>query len=179
MTLAQRLVALHEALRRAGVPHAFGGAIALAFWTLDPRGTRDLDVNVFVPAEEAGVVLTRLPAGIVVPVDAVDLIAREGQMRLWWDDTPVDLFFDYAPIHAAAARNVQLVPFADTEIPVLGPVELAVFKAMFDRTKDWADIEAILAASSTSIGAIRAGLGAMLDDEDPRWSRLEAAARRT
>jgi len=70
------------------------------------------------------------------------------------------------------------VPFAKTEIPVLGPVELAVFKAMFDRTKDWADIEAVLAAGSASVEAIRAGLGSMLDDEDPRWSRLAAAAGR-
>ena len=128
MTLAERLVALHETLRDAPVPHAFGGAIALAFWTLDPRGTRDLDVNVFVAAGEAGAVLARLPEGIVVPADADEVIAREGQMRLWWDDR--------------------------------------------------ADIEAILAAGSASVEAIRASLGTMLDDEDPRWSRLEAAAGR-
>lgn len=113
-----------------------------------------------------------------MPADADEVIAREKQMRLWWDDTPVDLFFDYAPIHANAARHAQRVPFAGAEIPVLGPVELTVFKAMFDRTKDWADIEAILAARSASVETIRAGLRPMLDDEDPRWSRLEAAASR-
>ncbi len=161
MTLAERLDALHETLRDAAVPHAFGGAIALAFWTLDPRGTRDLDVNVFVAAGE---VLARLPEGIIVPADADEVIVREGQMRLWWDDTPVDLFFDYAPIHANAARQAQRVPFAGAEIPVLGPVELTVFKAMFDRTKDWA----ILAARSASVETIRAGLRPMLDDENPR-----------
>lgn len=70
------------------------------------------------------------------------------------------------------------MPFAETKIPVLGPVELAVFKAMFDRTKDWADIEAMLDVGSASVEAMRAGLGTMLDDEDPRWARLDAAARR-
>ena len=41
---------LHAGLESGGIPHAFGGAIALADWTLEPRGTRDIDVNLFVPA---------------------------------------------------------------------------------------------------------------------------------
>lgn len=32
-------------------------------------------------------------------------------------------------------------------MPVLGPTELATFKAMSDRTRDWADIEAMLVAA--------------------------------
>lgn len=177
MTLAERLVAVHVALSDAGVPHAFGGAISLAYWTLDPRGTRDLDVNVFVPAEEAAAALAQLPAGVTVPAGAAATIARDGQTRLWWDDTPLDLFFDYAPIHSDAARHARSVPFAGSQIPVLAPVELAVFKAMFDRTKDWADIEAILGAGSASLDAIRDGLRPMLADDDPRWARLATAAR--
>ncbi len=176
MTLAERLVAVHVALRDAGVAHAFGGAIALAFWTLEPRGTRDLDVNVFVPANDAARVLARFPDGVAIPPDAAQVIARDGQMRLWWDDTPLDLFFDYAPVHADAARHARTVPFAGTEIPVLGPVELAVFKAMFDRTKDWADIEAMLAAGTVSSDDIARGLRPMLSAEDHRWTRLDAAA---
>src|SRR5262249_41808856 len=42
--LAERLIAIHDSLDAAGVPHAFGGAIALAYCTEEPRGTRDLDV---------------------------------------------------------------------------------------------------------------------------------------
>jgi hypothetical protein len=49
-TLVEKVLALSEALTAAGVAHAFGGAIALAYWTEDPRGTRDVDVNAFVPA---------------------------------------------------------------------------------------------------------------------------------
>ena len=44
------------------------------------------------------------------------------------------------------------------EIPVLGPVELAVFKAMFDRTRDWADIEAMLSAQTLDVDETRAKL---------------------
>jgi hypothetical protein len=178
VTLAERLVELHRALDAADLPHAFGGAISLAYWTLDPRATSDLDVNIFVPAEEAGRALRALPRGIAQPPDTAETVARDRQVRLWWDETPVDLFFDYDPVHADAARNRRIVPFADTEIPVLGPVELTVFKVAFDRTRDWADIEAIVRADTVDLEAVRATLRPMLDAADPRWSRLEDAARR-
>ena len=55
--LGQRLLAIHEALTGGGIPHAFGGAIALAYCTEEPRGTRDLDVNVFVEPAAAESVL--------------------------------------------------------------------------------------------------------------------------
>lgn len=178
MTLAQRLLVLHQALADAHVPHAFGGAIALAYWTLDPRGTSDLDVNVFVPAVECDQALRALPAGIAQPERTVETIARDAQIRLWWEETPVDLFFDSVPIHAEASRHRRVVPFADTSIPVLGPVELAVFKARFDRTRDWADIEAMLSAETLDVEAVRGGLRPMIEDGDARFARLEEAIRR-
>lgn len=179
MTLAERLVLVHRALCAGDLPHAFGGAIALAYWTLDPRATSDLDVNVFVPAQESLPVLNALPDGIAKPAGTAGVIARDGQARLWWDDTPVDLFFDYAPVHADAARRRRTVPFADTEIPVLGPIELAVFKAMFDRTRDWADIEAMLAAGTLDVDAVKETLSSMLSADDARFERLDEAVRRS
>ena len=175
MTLAERLVALHRSLARRRIPHAFGGAIALAYWTLDPRGTSDIDVNLFVPAHEAARALRALPEGIAQPSGTAEAIAREGQVRLWWDQTPVDLFFDYEPVHADAARHRRTVPFSGTRIPVLGPVELAVFKAMFDRTRDWADIEAMAAAGN--LDAVRERLQTMLPADDHRFARLEEALK--
>ena len=110
--------------------------------------------------------------------DTVDAISRDGQIRLWWDDTPIDLFFDYEPLHEQAARNRRMVPFEGEEIPVLGPVELAVFKAMFDRTRDWADIEAMAAAGNLDIDAVRDELEALVGEEDQRIARLQEASRR-
>jgi len=141
MTLPEKLVALHRALARRRIPHAFGGAIALAYWTLDPRATSDIDVNVFLPTAEAERALRALPSEIDCPDGTVEAIVREGQVRVWWGETPVDLFFDSIPVHDAAAKHRRTVPFARARIPVLGPEELAVFKAMFDRTRDWADID--------------------------------------
>lgn len=104
-TLVTKLLALHDTLAAAGVAHAFGGAIALAYCTEDPRGTRDVDINVFVDATAAQPVLDALPPGVAVPADTAGRIADDGQIRLWWDDTPVDLFFNYAPLHAQAGRR--------------------------------------------------------------------------
>lgn len=178
MTLPERLVAIHRALAAGRVPHAFGGAIALAYWTLDPRGTGDIDVNVFVPASDAERGLRALPREVALPAGTAEAIARDGQVRVWWDDTPLDLFFDYAPVHADAARNHRTVPFAATRIPVLGPVELAVFKVMFDRTRDWADIEAMAAAGTLDVELVRAELRTLIDPGDARFTRLDEAVAR-
>jgi hypothetical protein len=178
VTLPERVVALHRALSRARAPHAFGGALALAYWTQDPRGTSDIDVNIFVPAEDNARVLRKLPEGIVIPPGTEKTIAVDGQVRLWWDDTPVDVFFDYAAVHADARRHRRTVPFAGTKLPILGPVELAVFKVMFDRTRDWADIEAMFAAGTLDIDAVRAALRTLLDADDHRFARLAEARDR-
>jgi len=172
MTLAERLLELHRSLAADEVPHAFGGAIALAYWTLDPRGTSDIDVNVFVPADDCAGALAALPRGVEQPPGTIAAIARDGQRRLWWDDTPVDLFFDYVPIHADAARNARSVDFAGATIPILGPVELAVFKAMFDRTRDWADIEAMAAAHTLDFEAVETALATLVEEDDARFARL-------
>jgi hypothetical protein len=178
LTLPERLVELNRALARRRVPHAFGGAIALAYWTSDPRGTSDIDVNVFLPAAECARALRALPEGVARPPGTEEAIARDGQIRLWWDETPVDLFFDTVPVHAAAAEHCRTVPFAGERIPVLGPDELAVFKAMFDRTRDWADIEAMLAAGTLDLDAVRKTLHTLLPADDARFARLDESLRR-
>jgi hypothetical protein len=71
------------------------------------------------------------------------------------------------------------VPFQRSRIPVLGPTELAVFEAMFDRTRDWADIEALLAAGTLDVDAVRETLETMLPSDDERFARLDEAVRRT
>jgi hypothetical protein len=178
MTLPERLVVLHRALARRRIPHAFGGAIALAYWTLDPRATSDIDVNVFLPAADAAKALRALPPEVAQPEGTVEAIARDGQIRLWWGETPIDLFFDTVPIHEDAARHRARVDFLRTQIPVLGPLELAVFKAMFDRTRDWADIEAMLFADRLDFDAVREALQTMFDADDHRFARLDEALRR-
>ncbi len=172
--LVDKVLALADAFTAADIPYAFGGALALAYYTEEPRGTRDIDVNAFVPAAEAGPVLDALPQGVRVPTGTAARVAEKGQVRLWWDDTPVDLFLDYAPLHAQAARGVRQVPFAGQQIRVLGAVELVLFKALYDRPRDWVDLAAVVDADAVDAGDVRRQLVAMLGPDDPRIAKWDA-----
>lgn len=175
--LADRLLAIHEALVDSGVPHAFGGAIALAYCTGEPRATIDLDINIFLPHDHAAGALAALPREVKLTAANRRELATSGQTRAWWDTTPVDLFFDTHPFHTVAASRAREVPFAGHTIPVLDCTSLAVFKAMFSRTKDWADLEAMAEAGQLDSLAVGAFLSDLLGD-DPRLTRLAALGRK-
>ena len=165
--LAERLIAVHDALADAGFPHAIGGAIALGYCTLEARGTKDLDVNVFVAPDRVREVFVALPPEVEVTALSLEQAERDGQVRIWWEQTPIDLFFNVLPFHSEVARNVRHVPFGDRTIPVLDCTALAVFKAMFERTRDWADIEAMVEAKAIDV----AGAVSRIGDRRPRLPR--------
>ena len=177
MTLVERIVALHHALRRAAIPHAFGGALALAWCTQRARGTIDIDVNVFVPPDEVDRVLAALPSGVRVDAAARSQLEREGQARLWWDRTPVDVFFNTTTFHATLAQRARSERFAGEDVPFLSCRDLAVFKAFFDRTKDWADLEEMQAAGTLDVEAVLGVLALHLGGDDPRIERVRALVR--
>lgn len=172
--LAQRLLEIHDALCEAKLPHAFGGAIALAYCTEEPRGTRDLDVNVFVDPARAKDVCAALPRAVTVTDADVRAAEREGQVRVWWQDTPIDLFLDIHSFHEEVAHGVRLVPFEDRTIPVLGCTALAVFKALFDRTKDWADIEEMASAEALDLQSATSWVQRLAGPDSPALGRLRS-----
>ncbi len=172
--LGQRLLAVHDALSGAGLAHAFGGAIALAYCTEDPRGTRDLDVNVFVDPTRAEEVLAALPAEVTVSQANITTAQRDGQVRVWWEDTPVDIFLDVHRLHAEAAEGVRQVAFEGRTIPVLDCTALTVFKALLARTKDWADIEEMAAAAATDLPHAQAWIERILGAESITAHRLRS-----
>jgi hypothetical protein len=177
-SLPRKVVLIHQALAAAKVPHAIGGALALAYYA-EPRATIDVDINVFVPTERWPEVRDALsPLGVDVAVD-VKALERDGQARLWWDRNPVDLFFSYDPFHEEMRRAARRVPFAETTIPILAPEHLAVCKAMFDRPKDWLDIEQILVATEPlDLPEIEAWLEEMVGEANPRLRRLREIVER-
>ena len=174
MALPEKIVALHEALEGGGVPHAFGGALALAWCTRRPRGTIDVDVNLFVPPDRAIDVLRVLPSGVSWTDADADRIERDGQARLWWDSTPVDLFFSITEFHERIASRVRREPFLGVDVPFLACRDLAVFKAFFDRTRDWADLEEMAEAGSLDVEAVLGVLTDYLGGDDARVARLRA-----
>lgn len=177
-SLVEKVLRIHEALDGAAIPHAIGGALALAYHG-EPRTTVDIDVNVFVPPADAAAV------GRVIEPLGVDLARlvtaeRDGQVRLWWGRTPVDLFFAYDDVHHAMAQHVEHVPFADAEIPILSAEDLVFCKAVFDRPKDWIDIEQMLlqAGPRFDLHRVRDQLIRIVGPDDPRRTRLDSAAHR-
>jgi hypothetical protein len=178
-SLVEKIVAVDDALRAADVPHAFGGALALAFHIEEPRATRDIDVNVFAPADMARVVFDALPGDVKWSRADVRSVEKFGQVRLFWEDNPVDLFFSTHAFHDNAEAQIMEVPFADTTIPVLGATELAVFKAFFNRTKDWADIEAMVDTDAVEMHRALGWLVDLLGPDDERLNRFRALIEHT
>lgn len=166
------MTAIHRALEEAKVPHAIGGALALAYYA-EPRATIDVDINVFVHTDRWPAIRDALaPLGLDVEVDEEEL-NRDGQVRIWWDRNPVDLFFSYDPFHDEMRRSARRVPFNGTTIPILGPEHLAVCKAMFDRPKDWLDIEQMIVATSPlDLEEVKEWLERMVGNDNPRMERL-------
>ena len=149
--LGDQLIAIHDALDAARIPHAIGGAIALGYCTLEPRGTRDVDINVFTGPERAREVFAALPEGVEFSGVSLEHAERDGQVRLWWGLTPVDLFMSVLPFHDHVSGHVRAVPFEGRTIPVLSCTGLTVFKAMFDRPRDRVDIEAMIEARAIDL----------------------------
>lgn len=171
-SLPDKIIALHHALDAAEAPHAFGGALALAWCTERARGTIDIDLNVFVDAARAGEVLAALPDGVKFTADDVAAIERDGQMRLWWDTTPVDLFLNTTEFHAQVAGRCRWERFAGESVPFLSCSDLAVFKAFFNRTRDWADLEAMAAVGTLDVDRVVGALTRFLGPTDERIAHL-------
>lgn len=182
MTLVDQILELHRHLAEAHLPHAFGGALALAYSIQEPRGTRDIVVNVFVGIDRLAAALDALPSEVAVTdANRADL-ERDGQSRLWWDDTPVDLFLSNHTFHSQVEANVRRVPFAGLDdLPVLACADLAVFKSFFARPKDAVDVATMTVAASIDIDQLESEVALLLGDEAARidfFDRVRADIQR-
>lgn len=104
---------------------------------------------------------------------------RDGQVRLFWGDTPVDLFFSTSAFHDRAGERTRRVPFAGTTIPILDATDLLVSKAFFGRTRDRADIEEMIAVGSADEHEALGWLVDLLGADDHRVDRLRTLMRAT
>jgi len=97
---------------------------------------------------------------------------NDDQVRVWWNDTPVDLFFAVSDFHHGVAERCVTVDFAGRKVRILCADDLAVFKAMFDRPKDWVDIDEMVAAGTLDRLTASRRLADVLGADDPRVDRL-------
>lgn len=170
--LVGKIVQLHDQLTEQNIPHAFGGALALAWCTERARGTIDIDVNLLIPASDWQSALDALPDDVKVTGKDRDILKRDGQVRVWWDRTPLDLFLNSTDFHDGIATRIRWETFAGKSLPFLSCFDLAVFKAFFNRTKDWADLEEMAHAGTLEKAQVQATLISYLGADDERITKL-------
>jgi hypothetical protein len=163
---------LHEALDGARISHAFGGALAVAYYG-EPRATGDIDVNVFAPAADWQQ-LRKVLAPLEIDIEISERELRKfNEMQVDWGLTPVHLFFSCDALHQQMHQAVRSVPFNGRVIPLVAPEHLMVRKAILDRPKDWHDIEQILVATDPlDVGEIEDWLERMVGADNPRITKL-------
>ena len=141
------IVDVHDHLDRADLPHAFGGALALGY-IAEPRGTVDIDVNVFVPEDQLDRIAAALEPLGYRPAEEGEQLPVAG-VRFTHDEEPfpLDVFPSLDDRYATVARRTVHHPFGrgDDVLPFLGAEDLSVFKLSFGRPQDWVDLSNIAA----------------------------------
>lgn len=180
-SLVATIVRLVDALERAGVTYALGGAVAYSAWG-EPRATRDVDVNVWLPLDRLDVAFDALDAaGVTLARETARreaaergmFVGRAGEYR-------IDVFVPSVPFYDEARRRRVRTRIAGRDTWVLSPETLAVFKMLFYRPKDLADVGRLLEIQRGRFDPafVRAALVEMLGAGDERiatWDRLVAA----
>lgn len=178
LTPPELAVKICGALRSAGIEHAVGGALAAGFYA-EPRGTYDLDLNVFVAAEDAQTALNALrDAGVEIGEDAARIVAERGDLFVAHGGCRLDLFFNSIPLQQRAAGRARVVGLLGENIPILSPEDLIVLKLLFNRHKDIVDIERIVAAVGEALDRkyVRAAIIECVGEGDARLTTWEAAS---
>ena len=169
---------LAEQLEARGQEYALGGAIALGYWGV-PRGTVDVDVTVFLPPERPSdcVWLLQEIGCEFSAAAAANSLREHGLCRATFAGLDVDVFVPLVPFYGTARARRKRVELAGRPVLVWDAESLAVFKLMFFRRKDLADVEQILATQGPVFDRpwVREQLVAMYGLRDPRlaaWDEL-------
>ncbi len=169
---------LADALEAAGIPHAVGGALALAVWGF-PRATNDVDLDLFVTADDLGPALDVLAAAgcELEPEAALESARERGDFEVWLSGMRIDVFVASIPLYDSARRRRRQGPLEGRPAWFLSPEDLATFKLLFFRTKDILDVERLVAFQGDAFdrGYVRRWLVTLVGEDDDRvarWDRL-------
>ncbi len=168
------------AFEERGISYAIGGALAYGLYGA-PRATLDADLNVFVEPEALAPVFEALRSlGIEVDEERCSADARsEGMFVVTYGPFRVDLFVPSIPFSREAERTRVRHPAPPqlAEAWFLSPEALAVFKLLFFRSKDVADLERLVARQAGRLDAawVRRHVAEMMGEDDVRvrkWDEL-------
>lgn len=179
LIVLERALQVHQALEQAGVQHALGGALALAYHVREARATRDIDLNVAADPADPRALFELLPADVPWDDRDVRTVRETGQVRLLWPHPdgqppiPLDLFFPQSEFHRQLNQRAVLVAMLDQTIPIISATDLMVLKMLFDRRKDWADIEELIRHGTPDVEEARGWLIRIVGPDDVREQRLD------
>jgi hypothetical protein len=173
-----RAMSIAAAFERANIPYAVGGAIALGIWGV-PRGTVDVDVNAFVEADELDRVIEVLQSlGIVLDPERAKTEAAERGMFIGdWEGMRIDVFTPSIAFSHEALRTRAKRSAAGVEAWYLSAEAVSVFKLLFFRSKDIADLERLVAVADVDAAYVRSWMVDMMGEDDVRvakWDDLVA-----
>lgn len=161
--------------------YAIGGALALAY-SSQPRATLDIDVTLFISQDEmqqAVEILEACPCDFHTS-DLLQGFTEHGFAQVQYQGIRVDVFLPLNDFYTAAEERRLRVNMAGREVYVWDAATLCVFKLMFFRLKDLADIEAILQEQGKQldrqwIGGQVEKLFGKRDPRTTRWQELSDA----
>lgn len=176
VTVARQLAEQLELRRQE---YAVGGAIALGYWGT-PRGTVDVDLTVYLPADKPSD-CTWLLQDIgceLSAAEAVQSLRENGFCRASYAGMRVDVFLPTVPFYEAARVRRKRAALAGQPVMIWDAESLTVFKMMFFRRKDLADVEQILRTQDTLDRAwVRSQLAEMYGGGDPRLAAWDDLTR--
>ena len=171
---------LTAALEAAAIPYAIGGALAYGVWSA-PRGTHDVDLNIFLDSGELGrVVAAMATVGLTVDMeDARSRASADAVVVARLDGMRIDLFFANIPFSWEAGRTRVRVQTSAGPRWYLSAEATALFKLLFFRTKDKVDLDNLLTVGSSTLDRayVRRWLVDMMGEDDERvnfWDFLVA-----
>jgi hypothetical protein len=166
------------ALEGAGLPYAIGGAIALGVHGV-PRGTMDVDLNVFTDDAQLDRVFDVLEgAGVDFTRDSAraDADAR-GMFVGRMNGIRIDVFTPSIPFSMEASRTRVAREAEGVRLWFLSAEALSVFKLLFFRTKDIGDLERLLAVAPLDRAYVRRELAEMMGEDDVRIEKWDELVR--
>ena len=170
-------VALTAALASRGVPYALGGAMAFGAWA-ETRGTKDVDVNVFVEPEQLDPVFEALES-LGAKFDRARAVADAtggGMFAAWVDWVRIDVFTPSIPFSWDASRTRVEAEFKGRPVWFLSAEAICVFKLLFFRSKDLVDLERLVAVQRGKLDTayVRRHMVEMMGDDDERVKKWDA-----
>lgn len=183
---------LVEHLDRAGFETAIGGALALGIWGV-PRGTKDVDLNVFAAEGDYPRLLATLESSGCTataageswsPERRAEFLrrAREGEVAVAYrDGIRIDIFVPSIDFYREAERTRRMVDLpGGRRVHALSPEALAVFKLLFFREKDLLDLKRLVARQGAALDSawVRRQVADMVGEADDRvraWDEIVRA----